>query len=142
MLAAAPPQLVLGVGGAGERYTAPRLGEPPGKSVNLRVAYIPIVLAGGADAARFGARPLSGPGATGCGRAGVAAARGARRFAAHHAVRAAFAEPGTRPRRRVCQGQSRRIDRLQSRPRLRTGRGLWTLGWCQRPAGLWLVLRR
>ncbi len=48
MLAAAPPQLVLGVGGEGERYTEPRLGEPPGKNVDLHVAYIPIVLAGGA----------------------------------------------------------------------------------------------
>jgi glycogen debranching enzyme len=47
MLAAAPPQFVLGVGGAGERYTAPRLGEPPGGNINTRVAFIPIVLAGG-----------------------------------------------------------------------------------------------
>lgn len=47
MLAAAPPQFVLGVGGSGERYTAPRLGEPPGGNINARVAYIPIVLAGG-----------------------------------------------------------------------------------------------
>lgn len=47
MLAAAPPQLVLGVGSAGERYTAPRLGEPPGRNVNTRTAYIPIVIAGG-----------------------------------------------------------------------------------------------
>lgn len=47
MLAAAPPQLVLGVGGSGERYTAPRLGEPPGRQLNLRTAWIPIVLAGG-----------------------------------------------------------------------------------------------
>src|SRR5262252_782094 len=30
MLAAAPPQLVLGVGSGTDRYTAPRLGEPPG----------------------------------------------------------------------------------------------------------------
>ncbi len=47
MLAAAPPQFVLGVGGSGERYTAPRLGEPPGGNINTHVAYIPIVLAGG-----------------------------------------------------------------------------------------------
>ena len=47
MLAAAPPQLVLGVGSGTDRYTAPRLGEPPGRNVNLHVAYIPIVLAGG-----------------------------------------------------------------------------------------------
>ena len=66
MLSAAPPQLVIGVGGAGERYTAPRLGEPPGKSVNLRVAYIPIVLAGGAmprDSALALYRALVQPGA-------------------------------------------------------------------------------
>ena len=47
MLAAERPQLVLGVGSGTERYTAPRLGEPPGHNVNLHVAYIPIVLAGG-----------------------------------------------------------------------------------------------
>jgi len=47
MLASERPQLVLGVGGAGERYTPPRLGEPPGRGINARVAYIPIVLAGG-----------------------------------------------------------------------------------------------
>ncbi len=47
MLAAAPPQLVLGVGSGTARYTAPRLGEPPGRDINVRVAYIPIVLAGG-----------------------------------------------------------------------------------------------
>jgi glycogen debranching enzyme len=66
MLSAAPPQLVIGVGGAGERYTAPRLGEPPGKSVNLHVAYIPIVLAGGAmprDSALALYRALVQPGA-------------------------------------------------------------------------------
>ena len=48
MLAAAPPQLVLGVGSGTDRYTAPRLGEPPGHNVNVHAAYIPIVLAGGA----------------------------------------------------------------------------------------------
>lgn len=47
MLAAAPPQLVLGVGSGTERYTAPRLGEPPGHDINVHVSYIPIVLAGG-----------------------------------------------------------------------------------------------
>src|SRR5678815_108672 len=47
MLAAAPPQLVLSVGNGNERYTAPRLGEPPGHDINMHVAYIPIVLAGG-----------------------------------------------------------------------------------------------
>ena len=66
MLAAAPPQLVIGVGAEGDRYTAPRLGEPPGKNVNLRVAYIPIVLAGGEmprDSARALYDRLSAPGA-------------------------------------------------------------------------------
>lgn len=47
MLAAERPQLVLGVGGAGQRYTPPSLGEPPGRGINLRTAYLPIVLAGG-----------------------------------------------------------------------------------------------
>jgi aldose 1-epimerase len=47
MLAAERPQLVLGIGGQGERYTVPSLGEPPGRGINLRVAYLPIVLAGG-----------------------------------------------------------------------------------------------
>ncbi len=60
------PQLVLGVGGATERYTAPRLGEPPGRNVNLHAAYIPIVLAGGAmprDQALALYRRLVAPGA-------------------------------------------------------------------------------
>ena len=66
MLAAAPPQFVLGVGGAGERYTAPRLGEPPGGNINARVAYIPIVLAGGSmprDSALALYQSLLAPGA-------------------------------------------------------------------------------
>lgn len=66
MLAAAPPQLVLGVGSGTERYTAPRLGEPPGHNVNLHAAYIPIVLAGGAmphDSALALYRSLIAPGA-------------------------------------------------------------------------------
>lgn len=66
MLAAERPQLVLGVGGAAERYTAPKLGEPPGKNVNIHAAYIPIVLAGGQmsrDAALALYRRLSAPGA-------------------------------------------------------------------------------
>ena len=66
MLAAAPPQLVLGVGGDTDRYTAPRLGEPPGHNVNLHTAYIPIVLAGGAmprDSALAMYRALIAPGA-------------------------------------------------------------------------------
>ena len=66
MLAAAPPELVLGVGGAADRYTAPRLGEPPGHDVNLHVAYIPIVLAGGEmphDSALALYRELIAPGA-------------------------------------------------------------------------------
>jgi hypothetical protein len=66
MLAAAPPQLVLGVGSGTDRYTAPRLGEPPGHNVNLHTAYIPIVLAGGAmprDSALAMYRGLIAPGA-------------------------------------------------------------------------------
>ncbi|MGQ0703072.1 MAG: hypothetical protein ACT4PM_08080, partial [Gemmatimonadales bacterium] len=47
MLAAERPQLVLAIGGEGERYSPPNLGEPPGRGINLRVAYVPIVLAGG-----------------------------------------------------------------------------------------------
>ena len=47
MLAAERPQLVLAIGGEGERYAPPNLGEPPGRGINLRVAYVPIVLAGG-----------------------------------------------------------------------------------------------
>ena len=47
MLSAERPRLVLGVGGNADRYTAPRLGEPPGKNVNIHAAYITIVLAGG-----------------------------------------------------------------------------------------------
>ena len=66
MLGAERPQLVLGVGGSADRYTVPRLGEPPGRNVNLRTAYIPIVLAGGQmtrDAALALYRKLSAPGA-------------------------------------------------------------------------------
>lgn len=66
MLAAAPPQFVLGVGGSGERYTAPRLGEPPGGNIDTHVAYIPIVLAGGAmsrDSALALYKELLAPGA-------------------------------------------------------------------------------
>ncbi len=66
MLAAAPPQLVLGVGSGTERYTAPRLGEPPGRDINAHVAYIPIVLAGGQmsrDSALALYRSLIAPGA-------------------------------------------------------------------------------
>ncbi|MEO8621229.1 MAG: GH116 family glycosyl hydrolase [bacterium] len=66
MLAAAPPQLVLSVGSGTERYTAPRLGEPPGRDINLHVAYIPIVLAGGQmsrDSALALYRGLVAPGA-------------------------------------------------------------------------------
>ncbi len=46
-LTASPPQFTIGVGSAAERYTEPKLGEPPGGNVNIHVAYIPIVLAGG-----------------------------------------------------------------------------------------------
>lgn len=66
MLAAERPQLVLGIGGEGERYTAPNLGEPPGRGINLRVAYLPIVLAGGdmpRDSALALYRRLIAPGA-------------------------------------------------------------------------------
>ncbi len=66
MLAAAPPQLVLGVGNTAQRYTAPRLSEPPGGNIDAHVAYIPIVLAGGAmsrDSALALYRELSAPGA-------------------------------------------------------------------------------
>jgi len=47
MLSAAPPQFTIGVGSANERYTEPRLGEPPGGNVNVHAKYIPIVMAGG-----------------------------------------------------------------------------------------------
>ncbi len=66
MLAAAPPQFVLGVGSGVERYTAPRLGEPPGRDINAHIAYIPIVLAGGQmprDSALALYRALLAPGA-------------------------------------------------------------------------------
>ncbi|MEP7000248.1 MAG: GH116 family glycosyl hydrolase [bacterium] len=66
MLAAAPPQLVLSVGSGTERYTAPRLGEPPGHDINVHAAYIPIVLAGGQmsrDSALALYRGLVAPGA-------------------------------------------------------------------------------
>ena len=66
MLAAEQPELVLGVGGEGERYTPPRLGEPPGHNINLHTAYIPIVLAGGEmprDSALAIYRRLTAPGA-------------------------------------------------------------------------------
>ena len=66
MLAAEEPRLVLAVGGEEERYIAPRLGEPPGRNINLHVAYVPIVLAGGAmprDSALALYRRLTAPGA-------------------------------------------------------------------------------
>ena len=66
MLAAAPPQFVLGVGSGVERYTAPRLGEPPGRAINAHIAFIPIVLAGGQmprDSAAALYRSLMAPGA-------------------------------------------------------------------------------
>jgi glycogen debranching enzyme len=47
MLSAALPQFVLGVGSERDRYSEPRLGEPPGRNVNVRVGFIPIVLVGG-----------------------------------------------------------------------------------------------
>jgi glycogen debranching enzyme len=66
MLAAQPPELVLSVGAGAERYTPPRLGEPPGRTLDLHVAYIPLVLAGGAmprDSALALYRSLLKPGA-------------------------------------------------------------------------------
>ncbi len=46
-LTASPPQFTIGVGTAAERYTEPKLGEPPGGNVNIHTAFIPIVMAGG-----------------------------------------------------------------------------------------------
>ena len=66
MLAAAPPQFTIGVGSDAERYTEPRLGEPPGGNVNIHQAYLPIVLAGGEmprDSARALYDRLQQPGA-------------------------------------------------------------------------------
>lgn len=57
MLAAAPPQFAIAVGDAGQRYTEPRLGEPPGGNINVHQAWIPIVLAGG-EMPRDSARAL------------------------------------------------------------------------------------
>ena len=47
MLSAAPPQFTIGVGSDTERYTEPRLGEPPGGNINIHAKFIPIVMAGG-----------------------------------------------------------------------------------------------
>ncbi|MCC6316434.1 MAG: hypothetical protein IT361_01995 [Gemmatimonadaceae bacterium] len=66
MLAAAAPQFAIGVGNERERYTEPRLGEPPGGNVNIHQAFIPIVLAGGEmprDSARALYERLLRPGA-------------------------------------------------------------------------------
>lgn len=66
MLSAALPQFVIGVGSASERYTEPKLGEPPGGNVNVRQGYIPIVMAGGEmprDSARALYDRLVAPGA-------------------------------------------------------------------------------
>ena len=66
MLAAEQPRLVLAVGDTTQRYSAPRLGEPPGRNVNIHVAYIPIVLAGGEmprDSALALYKRLTAPGA-------------------------------------------------------------------------------
>ena len=66
MLAAAPPQFVLTVGGAGQQYTPPKLSEPPGRGIDEHIAYIPIVLAGGEmsrDSALALYRSLIAPGA-------------------------------------------------------------------------------
>jgi glycogen debranching enzyme len=66
MLAASPPQFTIAVGSDRERYTEPRLGEPPGGNVNIHQAYIPIVMAGGEmprDSARALYDRMMGPGA-------------------------------------------------------------------------------
>jgi glycogen debranching enzyme len=66
MLSAAPPQFVIGVGSDKERYTEPKLGEPPGGNVNIHTAYIPIIMAGGEmprDSVRALYARLSAPGA-------------------------------------------------------------------------------
>jgi glycogen debranching enzyme len=66
MLSASLPQFTMAVGGDAERYTEPRLGEPPGGNVNIRQAYIPIVLAGGEmprDSARALYDRMTAPGA-------------------------------------------------------------------------------
>ncbi len=66
MLSAALPQFVIGVGSASERYTEPKLGEPPGGNVNIQQGYIPIVMAGGEmprDSARALYDRLVAPGA-------------------------------------------------------------------------------
>ncbi len=57
MLSSSPPQFTIAVGDASQQYTEPRLGEPPGRNVNIRQAYIPIVLAGG-EMSRDAARSL------------------------------------------------------------------------------------
>ncbi|MEO6443600.1 MAG: GH116 family glycosyl hydrolase, partial [Gemmatimonadaceae bacterium] len=66
MLSASLPQFVIGVGSEGERYTEPRLGEPPGRNVNVHQGFIPIVMAGGEmprDSARALYDRLLAPGA-------------------------------------------------------------------------------
>jgi glycogen debranching enzyme len=64
MLAAAPPQFALTVGG--QQYTPPKLSEPPGRGIDQHIAYIPIVLAGGTmarDSALALYKALVAPGA-------------------------------------------------------------------------------
>ncbi|MGQ0764751.1 MAG: amylo-alpha-1,6-glucosidase [Gemmatimonadota bacterium] len=66
MLAEATPQFTIAVGDEGQRYTEPRLGEPPGGNVDIHEAWIPIVLAGGEmhrDSARALYERMSEPGA-------------------------------------------------------------------------------
>ena len=66
MLAASPPQFVIGVGDASQQYTEPRLGEPPGGNINISPPRIPVVLAGGEmprDSARALYDRLLAPGA-------------------------------------------------------------------------------
>lgn len=67
MLAASPPQFVIGVGDENQQYTEPRLGEPPGGNINIFPERgIPIVMAGGEmprDSARALYDRLLAPGA-------------------------------------------------------------------------------
>ncbi len=119
-----------------------KLGEPPGRNINLHVAYIPIVLAGGQmprDSALALYRRLIAPGA---------AEREWKRRVAHadsirdDDVHAAIAGRAAEQRRGIREGEPRRVDGLQPRPGLRPGGGIRTVRRRERPARLRLVLRR
>ncbi len=142
MLSAALPQFVIGVGEAGQQYTEPKLGEPPGGNVNIRDAYIPIVMAGGEmprDSARALYDRLMAPGA---------ARREWQRRIAHFdslrqgTLRVITPDSCAQPRRGVGQGQPRRVIRVQSAVGVRAGRRLRTLRRVERSPRLRLVLRR